>query len=137
MKLHNALVEMSQGSQGLGVWREDHQGCVPQGNWCLHSSSLQSSLPWAARAARSHRQPWREAGAQEVAERGFHKDLLFGCSDCISVLAIERDLAFGFCFQLYLFLPVLNSLSEYQYSESPRTISAFIKDSFQLPFNCL
>lgn len=55
-------------------------------------------------------------------ERAFHKDLLFGCSDYISVLAIERDLAFGFCFQLYLFLPVLNSLCEYQYSESPRTI---------------
>lgn len=74
---------------------------------------------------------------QEVAGEGFHKDLLFGCSDYISVLAIERDLAFGFCFQLYLFLPDLNSLCEYQYSESPRMISAFIKDSFQLPFDCL
>lgn len=30
VRLHNALVEMSQESQGLGVWREDHQGCFFQ-----------------------------------------------------------------------------------------------------------
>lgn len=32
VRLHNALVEMSQESQGLGVWREDHQDCILQKN---------------------------------------------------------------------------------------------------------
>lgn len=31
-RLHNALVEISQESQGPGVWREDHRGCILQKN---------------------------------------------------------------------------------------------------------
>lgn len=133
VRLHNTLAEMSQESQGLGVWREDHRSCILQKNGV--SARAACKTPGLGRG--SPPQPGREAGVQEVAGEGFHKDLLFGCSDYISVLAIERDLAFGFCFRLYLFLLVLNSLCEYQYSESLRMISAFIKDSFQLPFYCL
>lgn len=137
MKLHNALVETSRGSQGLGCGGETTGAVFCKKNGVGTTTACKALWPGqrellAAFASRRERPLCRKQPG-----RGFHKDLLFGCSDYISVLAIERHLAFGFCFQLYLFLPVLNSLCEYRYSESPRMISAFIKDSFQLPFNCL
>lgn len=121
---------------GLWVWEGNHRGYILWEEWCWCGSSLHSSIRCSGSCLQPLLPP-REAGVQEAAERGLHKDFLFGCSHHISVWAIERDLAFGSCLHLYLFLPILSSLCEYQFSESPRMIPAFIRDSFQLPFNCL
>lgn len=107
-----------------------------QGKWCQCDSSLQSSLACAVWAACSHCWLLRGAGVQEVAGERFSQGPVVWLLRLYQCSGYWEGFGLFACSFIY-FLPVLNSLCEYQYSESPRTISAFIRDSFQLPFNCL